>query len=307
MGVASIILSLGLFLADGHAQVSQAPTATLPIQPEALHVEIRRGIIIVPCTVAGISPLRCMLDTGSSMTGLAPELVQRLKLTPTAEPGASSFSARAYTLPSQRVQIGKNVFTVERVGMAPLEVVSKAIGENVDVLLGTSVFEQMQITIDPSALEVRIAASGAAVSSAARPMQVVTALHLPIGFVQMRTDSSGSIVVPFQIDTGSMPALLLGKPYFDGHAHLATSKPIHRTDDVLMTVDSIRFGEELHNVPAGEPLHPNGVLATRQLGGYLGAPVLNRFVITYDLGRSVMYVTPLPDIARPFDPLPATP
>lgn len=303
-----LLLSVALSIAD--AQSTSVPQASEPIaqiHAETLRAEFRKGIVIVPCTVAGVPALRCALDTGSSMTGMSPELVKRLKLTPVSEPGAPSSSPLAYTLRPQKVQLGTNAFNAERMGMAPLSMVSKAVGETVDVLLGTSAFEQMQITIDPEASEVRIAAPGAAVASTFHPLQIIMPLHVPVGFVQIKTVNGWGVLVPLNIDTGSMPALLLSKAFFDAHPGLATGKPLLRPNDVLMTVDGMRYWAEFHDVPAVEPLQPSGVLASKLSGGFLGAPVLNRFVITYDLGRSAMYISPLPDIARPFEPLPSAP
>jgi hypothetical protein len=125
-----------------------------------------------------------------------------------------------------------------------------------------------------------------------------------VGFVLMKTADGKGLAVPMHMDTGSMPALLLSKPFFDVHPVIATGNRSARSNDVLFTVNVMRFGAEFHDVPADEPVPPTGAVASKLTGGYLGAPVLNRMIITYDLGRSAMYTSNLPDSGRPFESLP---
>lgn len=306
MLLVALMLSLGLLSVDTQTTpVAQASERMAQIHPESIHAEFHKEIVIVPCMLAGVSSLRCVLDTGSSMTGVSPKLVEQLKLHPVSEPGASSSSPLAYTLPSQKVQLGTNMLIVERMGMAPLDVVSKAVGERVDVLLGTSAFEQLQITIDPVLSEVRIAAPSTAVSGTAHSIQIIMPNHVPIGFATMKAAGDKGVIVPMHIDTVSMPTLLLNKPFWDAHPEIATGNRAVRDSDVLLTVDGMRFGGEFRNVPAIESLDTSVARSSRLVGGWIGAPVLNRFVITYDLGRSAMYTTPVSGFDRPFERPPA--
>jgi hypothetical protein len=294
-------------LVDQVGAQTQPLKETAAFHAETIQAEFRKGIIVIPCSLGGIAGLRCVLDTGSTMTGLSPELTKKLKLTSASKDGAPVGCPEHEILPPQKLQIGTNTFTVERTGVAPLSFVTKAIDEPIDVLLGTSVFEQAQITVDPGSSEVRFAAPGTSVPASMKSIQVIRPLHSLIMFIAIETTDGQSETMPAVVDTGSIPTLLLGKPFLDVHKPIAVGhQELHKTANsyMTMTVNALELGAEFHDVPAEESLDPGDVLRSKLIGAIIGAPLLNRFVITYDLGKNAMYAERTKDFDKPFEPIP---
>jgi hypothetical protein len=290
-------LSLKPMVAQGPAGPSEKELIPVSVHPDTLHAEFRKDLILVPCEINGVTGLRCLLDTGSSMSGLSPALAKRLHLKVSNETGAPASSPLAYSLPPFSVRLGTNQYMAERAGVAPLQQVTDALGEQIDALLGTSLFEHFQVTVDPSTSEVQITVPGTPVPPTAQPQQIILPLHVPVTFLKLLSTDHRGIIAPFMVDTGSMLAILLSPPFWSEHPGLATQHPGTGNGEKTMTIDALRlFGIELRNVPASEPLEPSGVLNSRLTGGILGAPILNnRFIVTYDFGKGTMYTRPLPD------------
>ncbi len=278
------------------------PTAGALSQQETLPATVSRDLVLVSCRVQGKGPFTCVLDTGSSMTGISPEAAKRLKLKPHAEPGAAPLDPRSLELEDLRIGLGAKECSAERVGVAPLDGISKGTGQRVDVLLGSSLFEHFQITIDSEAKQVRLAEPGASPLGDSEKIPLLLVDHVPVAILALKSKTDRRITAPFVVDTGSQSPLLLGKGFWDQHPELATSDTRAMGYSTLMHVDAIRLNQfELRGVAAGEPHDPEGVLAIAKLGGVLGAPVLDRFVVTYDYSQKTMWVKPVQDFSRPFD------
>lgn len=296
-----LIFLVGTWFKPTLCQRAVPPTAESSLQadihPDILHAEFRKDLVLLPCEINGVTGLRCLVDTGSSMSGLSPTLVKRLHLKVSNEAGAPASSPLAYTLSPFSVRLGASHYMAERAGVAPTEKITDALGEQVDALLGTSLFEHFQVTIDPSTQEVRLSAPGSPVPRTAQSQQIILPLHVPVAFLKLLSTDHRAIVAPFQVDTGSMAGILLS-PSFGGNTLAWRTKPSGTRDgEKTMTIDAIRFfGIEIRNQPASEPLEPSGVLSSRLIGGILGAPILNKRFI--DFGKGAMYTTPLGDAVR---------
>ncbi len=146
----------------------------------------------------------------------------------------------------------------------------------------------------------RLAMLGASLSEGSEKEPLLILNGIAIAGIALKSHDGHGLVAPFTVDTGSRPPLLLGRNYWDAHPALAIS-PAPGSDHTLMRVDAIRLGKfEIDSVPAREPIDGTGILAVKSLGGVLGAPILNRFVMTYDFSQKAMWLKPTAEFSKPF-------
>jgi hypothetical protein len=83
---------------------------------------------------------------------------------------------------------------------------------------------------------------------------------------------------------------MLSRNFWASRPSLAISN-VHGAENELMVLDEFRFGSlTLHHVPALEPQHEGGLVAARTVGGVIGSPVLNHFLVVYDLPKNEIWI-----------------
>jgi hypothetical protein len=96
----------------------------------------------------------------------------------------------------------------------------------------------------------------------------------------------------FSLDTGSRPALMLSRPFWSKQPPIATlGEPDPQNGS--FTLPAIRIAHTtMTKVLAFEPQAGSGLLASKTLGGVIGGPLLNHFIVTYDLPNNSVWMTP---------------
>ena len=265
-------------------------------QPIAVPTESVKNLTYITCSIADSGPLHCLVDTGSSMTGIASSTAKRLGLRTHVDSSIARVDVASQALDEVTLHAGSASWKARRVSIAPadLDLLDRESGEgfHTDVVIGTSLLEAFQVTLDPDAHEVRLAPSGTAVPQRAQKLPSSYILQVPFTILQIKSRTGPAGAGPFTLDLGSRPAIMLSHSFWETRPPLATHDP-HGTENQQFTLNSMLLGvSEMKDVPAYEPLHEGGVVASKNVGGVIGAPVLNRFIVTFDLQANGIRIIP---------------
>jgi hypothetical protein len=253
-------LLIGSALYGGKAHAQQLSTAP---------VRMEKSLPYVTCSIGSSAPLICLLDTGSAMTGVSRELAKQLKLKTHTDPTIPRRDIAAQALDGLNLRIGSTTWSAKRTSVAPadLELLDKEAGPgfHTDVVIGTELLEQYQITLDPDESEVRFSRPGTAPPISADKL-MTSVFGIPFAPIGIKTAEGHAAIGIFSLDTGSRPALML-----------AAIRIAHTT---------------MHHVVASRPTKGSGLLASEKLAGVIGGPILNHFVVIYDLPNKAVWMTP---------------
>jgi hypothetical protein len=279
-------LLVGFALTMGKASAQQVSTA--PIRME-------KGLPYVTCSIGSSAPLNCLLDTGSAMTGVRRGLVKQLKLSTHTDPTIPRQDIAAQALDGLDLRVGSTTWSAKRTSVAPadLELLDKEAGPgfHTDVVIGTELLEQYQVTLDPDASEVRFSRPGTAPPTSADKL-MTSVFGIPFAPLGIKTADGHAAVGLFSLDTGSRPALMLSDPYWSKQPLLA-SEGAAEVETEKLTLSAIRIGHTtMHRVVATRPAKGSGLLGSEKLAGVIGGPVLNHFVVIYDLPNKAVWMTP---------------
>jgi hypothetical protein len=273
-----------------------ASASCLAQEPVVMPIESVKGLTYISCSIADSGPLHCLVDTGSSMTGISRDLATRLKLKTHTDNSSPRPDLAAQVLDDVIIHAGTASWTAQRVSIAPADLAlldrESGDGFHTDIILGTSLLEHFQVTIDPVASQVRLAPSGTPVPAGAEKLSSAMLHVVPFTILQVMTKEGHAALGPFSIDTGSRPGIMLSRNFWASRPPLAVSD-IHGEENEQMFLDGFRLGSyTLHHVPALEPLHEGGLVAAKAVGGVIGAPVLNLFLVVYDLPKNEIWIKP---------------
>lgn len=229
-----------------------------------------KNLPYVSCSIGDSGPLHCLLDTGSSMTGLSPALAERLHLKTHSDPSIPRADLATQALDDLVLHLGALSWTAHRVSILPTDISlldrESGDGFHTDVVIGTSFFEQFQVAVDPDAGQIRLSKPGTPVPNDVEKI-VTLVKEIPFAILMLKTQDSHAISGPFSLDTGSRPPVLLSPSFWASRPPLAMSD-VHGEE---MSLDGLRIGgHTLSHVPAGEPSNGSGLLAAKTVAGVLG-------------------------------------
>ncbi len=273
----------------GSLSASAQQVTVLPLQQA-------RDLPYVTCSIADSGPLHCLLDTGSAMTAISASLAARLKLKTHVDASIPRPDLAGQMPDEQLIYAGDASWTAQRVSIAPKELAQldreTGGGFHTDVVLGTSLLEHFQVTINPLRKEVRLAVPGTPPPDGMEKLPS-SMQRIPFTILLVKTKDGHAAAAPFSMDTRSRPALMLSHNFWASRPQLATSDVIGPEGERFI-LDAIRLGHAtLDHVNVLEPLHEAGLVASKTVGGVLGAPTLNQFIITYDLPQNNVWIKPV--------------
>ena len=117
----TVTLLVGLVLSCGKTSAQQLTAAP---------VRMKKGLPYVTCSLEGSTPLNCLLDTGSAMTGVSRGLAKQLKLSPHTDPTIPRQDIAAQALGGLDLRIGNISWSAKRTSVAPgdLELLDTEVG-----------------------------------------------------------------------------------------------------------------------------------------------------------------------------------
>jgi hypothetical protein len=249
-----------------------------------------------------------MLDSGAQMSTVSQPLAASLGLRP-----AGSFHLAGVTGSQQgalasgvEIQLGTLRLSNLTVLVTDLREVEADLGRSMPFVLGRELFNSAVVEIDYPAARLIL-------HDPARYQPGPEARRLALepgdgGEKLVRAAVEGLPPALFALDTGDSGAVTLFGAYVKAHA-LLKDRP-RRGESVISgvggaapaidaTLKSLTLGElELRDLPAAFATASDGAFATGRIAGQLGAGVLARFRVTFDHGRSALYLVP----SRPATP-----
>lgn len=279
-------LLVGLPLTMGQTPAQQLSTTS---------VRMEKGLPYVTCSIGRSGPLNCLVDTGSAMTGVSLRRVKQLKLNTHIDAEIPRQDIAAQALDGLDLRVGSITWSAKRTSIAPadLELLDQEVGPgfNTDVVIGTELLEQYQITLDPDALEIRFSRPGTSPSASADKL-ITSILGIPFAPLSIKTADGHAAFGLFSLDTGSRPALMLSGPFWSNQPLLATEGAAEVQTEKL-TLSAVRLAHTtMHHIIATRPERGSGLLASVKVAGVIGGPILNHFVVTYDLSSNAVWMTP---------------
>ena len=111
---------------------------------------------------------------------------------------------------------------------------------------------------------------------------------------------------PYTLDTGSRPALLLTRPFWAKRSAPATVGAADSRQERFILSGCLLGSYILHNLPVREAFQGSGMLAAGSVGGVIGGPMLNRFIVTYDMSKQQVWLKPGKRLSEPFGQVPVS-
>jgi hypothetical protein len=274
----ALILPL-LFLAT--PVPAAAPTATdLAVPDLVLPSETCRGLFIVPVTFGkgGGTTLELLLDTGSTWTFIDPGAI-RTMLGRVVRAGRVSF---------QNGRIGEYGIGPLRAYIYPMKTLSRAVGRDIDGILGFPVFKDVLLTLDYPAEEIRI-------SSGRLPRPDGREIFRDVGFKRPR----------LKVDVGGRRVKVLLDSGSTAHFKLKPTDRIKWSVEPRLVGASVLFagvtlkeaGRSGDPVQFGPLIFEAPVVSLTGDERLVGWHVLRHFVLTFDQKKDRIRM--LPDDTAP--------
>lgn len=186
----TLLVGFALFEAKSPAQL----ISTVPVRLE-------KSLPYLTCSIGNSGPLNCLLDTGSAMTGVSRKTGKQLKLSTHTDPTIPRQDIAAQALHNLSVSVGNITWLAKRTSIAPadLELLDSEVGAgfHTDVVIGTEILVQYQITLDPDASEVRFARPGTTPPASADKL-ITSVVGVPFALLSLKTAEGHAVLGPFQ-------------------------------------------------------------------------------------------------------------
>jgi hypothetical protein len=244
-------------------------------------------------------PATLILDTGSSMSTLDRDWAAPLGLKESPAPGAAKgvgdVQATLATLDSLR--IGSLLMSRERVAILPLRAVSEAHGVSIQGTVGYSIFSQFVVEIDVAGHELRLYEPSTFDDRGhGHALPIDLTMRIPVVTAHLRTWAGSSATARLVLDLGTSGLdVLLTAPFAEAHESWWRDRGVEKplgtgvggtTLGRVTTLAQLDVGPlSVRDVVTGIAREHTGFLGATWADGTIGAPVLQRSVITFDYAR----------------------
>lgn len=295
------------------ASVRSAGTAvTFPVQ-------LIENLVYTYGRVNGSRELDVVLDTGSSITTISPQAAREtgLRLSGSGRafgtgpaPATQLRSASGVTLdvglPGHWTRIED-----QRIASLPIDFAAQEIGHSTDAFFGSNVFSNACVTVDYSASSVTLLRGACPTAPPGQPIPILLLGGAPFASASIQDASGTWIRGLFLLDSGATAPIVMSERFMRGHPGLALGGrtiELPPTRDVsglvalrAMRVKAMRLGPFVFDGPIAAIPHASaGLLATGQIAGFIGAPVLSRFRVTWDYPDQRAYMLANSRFTDPF-------
>jgi Aspartyl protease len=304
-----------LIAAPMWAQVQPNPSyrfatggSTLDIPMEV----VANGLVFVQATVNGHGGW-FILDNGSQGFSADPEFARRNDLR-----GSSSATARGGGANAIETQIVRDVeiglpgmtLTHRNLVLIPLKELEPTVGHKVDGILGSRLFDDFVVVIDYYGRKVSIFSLDHFQVSEGAAMLPVRVDEHGFQYIDATIDVAGKTVSGnFLVDGGSNSYADIYKPFADAHqipppGMKLLDEPGTSTGGTTLSRDGrgerIRVGPySVKGIPITFAGDTEGLMASHDYAGLIGAEVLRRFTVAFDSPEKRIYLTPNHNYGEP--------
>jgi Aspartyl protease/PDZ domain len=279
--------------------------------------ECEKGLVFIKAAINQSRALDVVLDTGASVSVIAPSVAQELKLKmlSTAEaagPGRGSNTklhiANGVAIETDGVKVGD-----QNIAALPVDYIAVQAGHPTEGILSVNAFASDAVDVDYETKRLRFVDSA---KFAPSPGAVEVPLKIndgvPLIQAQVQTPRGETATGTFILDSGFTATIIFSKPFLDLHPEFIHSIPkidVPRISAVggsmqmqLGRISSLQIGHFVFKEPiANFPVNPAGVLTNAKIAGIVGAGVLKRFHVVYDYLRSRILLAPNTSFDDPFE------
>jgi hypothetical protein len=257
------------------------------------------------------TPTDIVLDSGAGITVVDQALADRLGIAGGAEITAQGVGgARSVKLANDvTIRLGSVALTPMTVAILDLEEVHQKLGRRMPVILGKELFHAFPVTIDYPERRV-IVHDPASFEAPARATSMPTR-PIEQGHVAIEAQLEDLAPAWFMVDTGSGGSVDFHVPYVEANGLLqryprqgavqASGVGGSRTERVVVARSLTLAGQTFHSVPVALATEAQGAFAASTSSGTIGAGLLSRFVVTFDLANERMLFEPGKDADAPFE------
>ncbi len=276
-----------------------------PPPGSAVRAEFVDGIILMEVVLAG-KPGWWILDSGyeysllDSATARAAGIPVSTPKT-VAQPGGSVTQGWARAVP---LDVSGTAFHPDSLAVFPLAPLSPVVGKPLAGLLGHDFFERNVVVIDYAARSVRLA-TPSGWNPPAGATEITVWLEDGEPFVLgMLWVAGRTVPAKLKLDTGSLSGLGLNGSFVVQNRLFPLGWPRRPMGGVAVGGATRNFVTRLDSMALGGVVIPRPVAGWSEdltrVGdaGTLGAPILDRFRVTFDYTRHRIILEPYPDAAR---------
>ncbi len=262
------------------------------------------------------SKINVALDTGSSVSVIAPKLAARLHLSSTAARTVNGVGqpATAHVISGVRLAWGPGG-TVALPGQTmialPIRFISQETGYPVSGIFGSTVFQHFRVRVDYQHREVTFA-SGAARRRSGVTIPIKIYGGVPYVKAAFETAHGKSVPALFILDSGTAGDLLLDRQFLAAHPSIARGHSLARIPTPtavggaiptrVLRIVGITLGPfHLVGPVAAVPDKVMGALRSHDVAGFIGAGILSRFTVEWNYRDQTMSLTPNRRYGSPFE------
>lgn len=263
-------------------------------------------LVLVPLRVEGV-PALGIVDSGAGLTVLSDSLARELSLTEgqAARARGAGGERSARLVEGVDLQFGALALTDRRVVAVDLSGVRRATGLPVMAIVGADVFREFVVDLDYPRRRMRLRDPRAWTYEGSG---TVVPARSSGGQWRLSGSLEGEPETAFDIDTGSDETLTVYAAYAEEHGLLDHRETVEMVQAGIGGTRSVRAGTVARIEVAGYPLQDVpivfdegrvGAMADRVNGGNLGAGILSRFRVIFDVPHDRIVLEP-GDLQAPF-------
>lgn len=288
--------------------------------PVTIPIQVAANLVYMHGHVNDSRQLSVALDTGSSVSIVAPDVAQQIGLHPSGSAKAAGIghgsSERVQFVEGARLQWGAGLSALrivgQRVAILPIGYVAEEVGHPTDAIFGSNVFENFRVTVDYQHERATFASPSSPVGDAGASIPIKIMGGTPFVTAMLVSPNGSRISGLFLLDSGTTGPLVLNKLFLSAHPQITRGQKFADTPPVnavggkivakLVRIAELDLGPFHFNQPiATVPENSRGALAHPEIAGFIGAGILCRFTVTWDYAHGRIFLKPNSRLSDVFD------
>lgn len=313
-----VLVTFGLLNSFAIAVHAQIFTFDDKRQKDGLNFDLIQNLMIIPVYINNQGPYNFVLDTGVGPTIITnPKLIELLKLKEMRPIKMVGFGEGAeidaYVSKNESTRIGmstaKNMQTI--VLKEDLFNLSAYVGKEISGLIGYDFFNSFVVRINYQLRKIQFNLPSKTVNIRGEKIPLEIIDSKPYINAAISHEKLGKINVKLIVDCGASHALSLEKlndaPFPLPTEHILGNLGVGLSGEISgnigrtasLSIGSFFFKDVLTNFPKFSEVATKATLKNRN--GNLGAEILNRFYVTFDYQKKLMYLKKSEAYKRPFE------
>lgn len=270
------------------------PIANIPF-------EIDDGHIFIQLSINQSEQLHFIFDTGANATVINPETAKRLNFSSNKASTATGASGetKSSIIKDKSIKVGS--IQLERIDLLsiPLSHLEKAMGKNIDGIIGFDLLERFVVEINYDKSELICYESKSYTYQGSGELVKIKG-SLPMAAFQVILKDGSYVDEKFMLDTGADIAIGFTSPFSKrsqikrkiGKTYVNNARGLSATSTQVDVgrIKNLKISNfEFEQIPVYIYDTKVGFFASKKVAGIIGNEILKRFNITFDYGRNRSY------------------